>query len=282
MKVFITLVALMAANTVMAGEDLASDGNTQAMASPGANKQWDITLGLQARISPDYLGSAEKSALPLPMVRISYASDLGTLRLGTLAGAQAPMLSFSPVETSDMTLGIGIGIDQGRSEVDAKPFNPGSARLKGMGDVDSTGVVALFGRYRMADFTVHGLLRSAIDADRGHGGQLGYLGASYALPLRGPLSASVSASMTWASERYMQNMFGVAAAQSSNSGFPVYRPGSGIRDISLEMDLRYRLDQQLFLHGGAGVMRLVGDAAASPLVESDLQPRVHVGVTYHW
>lgn len=267
MKTIITLVALMAATAALAGED---------------QSPWDITLGMQVRHQPHYLGSEAKSAHLLPLVRVSYTTDYGSLRLGTLPGADAPLLSYSPLETGNAALGIAIGVDPGRSETDARALLPGSTRLKGMGNLPGTSVVALFGSYRMQDITVHGMYRSAIDANTGHGGQLGSLHMAYALPMSGLLSASLQAGVTWANQQYMQNMFGVTAQQSADTGFAVHAPGSGVRDYTLGLDMRYRLEKNVMLLGGLGLTRLASAAASSPIVQDPAQPHLYVGAVYHW
>lgn len=267
MKTFVTLVALTAAGAALAGE---------------GKSPWDIALGLQVRHQPHYLGSDAKGSHLLPLVRVSYTTDYGTLRLGTLPGAEAPLLSYSPWDTANATLGIAIGVDQGRSDTDAGALQPGSPRLKGMGSLPSTGVVALFGSYRMQDITVHGMYRSAIDANTGHGGQLGSLQLAYALPMNGPLTASLQAGVTWANQQYMQHLFGVTAQQSVNTGFTVHTPDSGVRDYTLGLDARYRLNPRVTLLGGLGLTRLASDAANSPIVQDPLQPRIYLGAMYRW
>lgn len=267
MKTCITLAALSAACAALAGED----------SSP-----WDIALGMQARHQPHYLGSDAKGTHLLPLVRLSYTTDYGSVRLGTLPGADAPLLSYSPVETANAALGMAMGVDPGRSDTDAGALLPGSTRLKGMGSLPGTQVVALFGSYRMQDITVHGLYRGAIDANTGHGGQLGTLQLAYALPVGGPLSASLQAGVTWANQTYMQNMFGVTAQQAVDTGFAVHAPGSGVRDYTLGLDMRYRVEKHVILLGGLGLTRLANDAASSPIVQDPLQPRMYAGAMYHW
>lgn len=278
----IALAALFASTGACAGDDFGL-GETGPATAPGAPRQgWDVALGAQLRHAPDYLGSRDRSTLLLPMFRVAYGSAIGTFRLGPLPGAETPMLSYSPYDTANASLGVAVGADPGRSEDDAKVFEPGSERLRGMGRISSTAMLGVFGRYRIGAVSAHAMFRRAIDRDRGHGGQIGTLQLSYALPMPERLSASVGAGLNWADQRYTRTMFGVSAAQSAASGFAVYTPDGGVRDYSLSFDLRYRPGQRLVWHAGLALVRLAGDAADSPLAASRSQPRLHVGATYHW
>src|SRR5262249_27458796 len=74
-------------------------------------------------------------------------------------------------------------------------------------------------------------------------------------------------SLSAASDRYMQTWFGVNEAQSASTGYPVYKPHSGLRDVAAFTSARWELSPRWVAIGTASASRLVGPAAASPLTK---------------
>jgi outer membrane protein len=60
--------------------------------------------------------------------------------------------------------------------------------------------------------------------------------------------------------------FSITAAQSIASGLPAFDAKGGAHSIGVAGQLRYQINPQWEVHSYAGYARLLGDAAASPLV----------------
>jgi len=97
-------------------------------------------------------------------------------------------------------------------------------------------------------------------------------GATLMLPLSESVSLSTGLSATWASSDYMDAFFGVSGAQSARSGLPVYEASSGIKRADLKLAATWNVTEHWFATANAGVGYLLGDAADSPIVESEAQP----------
>src|SRR3546814_20780048 len=77
---------------------------------------------------------------------------------------------------------------------------------------------------------------------------------------------------SWANGKHMNRYFGIDAGEALASGLPLYRAGSGFKDVSGLVTASYRLDAHWNLGATGGVTRLLGDAAVSPLNDRRWQP----------
>lgn len=108
--------------------------------------------------------------------------------------------------------------------------------------------------------------------------------ASLAYPVRlsERLSLMPSVSATWADSQYNRAYFGISAAQSAASKLPVYRPGGGVKDVSMSLSANYRLNDKVSLGATASLSRLTGDARKSPIVVEATQPSAVLSVAYRF
>jgi outer membrane protein len=91
---------------------------------------------------------------------------------------------------------------------------------------------------------------------------------------------------TLASADYMQTWFGVTASQAKDStaGLPAYYTDAGIKDIYFELGGTVDLSDRWLLKAGGRYGRLLGDAADSPVVETEnqLSGVLGLGYRFHW
>jgi outer membrane protein len=80
----------------------------------------------------------------------------------------------------------------------------------------------------------------------------------------------------------MRSYFGVDAGQSARSGYAVYEPSDGLRDVRLNASLSYSIDPHWSLIGTLAATRLVGDAADSPIVRDKTALNGLVGARYRF
>jgi MipA family protein len=88
---------------------------------------------------------------------------------------------------------------------------------------------------------------------------------------------------TWASDDYMENAFGVTSADAQRTGFDQFTAGAGFKNLSGFIQTAYRLTDHWRLTGALGYSRLFGDAEDSPLVDDVGDPNqflVGLGAAY--
>jgi outer membrane protein len=232
-------------------------GGAAAAQEAAPEPAWKVSLGAGALFKPDYEGSDEYEVDPLPDISISYR-DLVFLRGTTLSANLLTMNVLRP----DGILQVGplvryrFGRDQDDNEA-----------LRGLGDVDGSVEAGVFARYRVGLWSTG--LSLVQDIAGGHEGMLGEAFISQDVPLSERLRASLRGSVTWASDDYMNSYFGISPAQAARSGRAPFDADSGFKDIGLSLGLEYSLSAGWSVGGRIGYIRLLNDAADSPLVDED-------------
>src|SRR5262249_15125353 len=109
--------------------------------------------------------------------------------------------------------------------------------------------------------------------------------ASLWVPLSPKVFVGLGGGVTWASESFMQQRFGVTPSAAASSGLPVFDAGSGMRQYYVWPAVIVRVSEKWFVGGGAFYQRLTGDAADSPIVTQRGDPNqwtIGVGAGYAW
>jgi len=233
-------------------------------------------FGVGVGAYPDYLGSSDYNVGAAPFGRLS----LGGARFVRL---MANELRVNLLDHPNWQLGP-VGLWRfGREDVD----NPVVERVHHIDDSFSLG---LFGSYLWRDprevRRTGGVgtwaLGDVSDVDNGWTAGLNVYATE---PVAKMLTLAGGAAFTYGSGNYMDEYFGVTPADSAASGLPVYVPGSGVRDMRGWAVAMLHLSRQWHLGVGAMYMRLLGDAADSPLVSgegSKNQWVYGVGGLYAW
>ncbi len=167
-------------------------------------------------------------------------------------------LAAELVEGSNWRASVSLRGDSGRKD-------SVSPQLAGMGSIRPTVRARLGWRWQMAPGVA---LSTGTRLDL-----LGRVGGAVmdaALVREWSLSSTSRLSVSWGltagSRSYMQAWHGVSEAQSTTSGYPVYRAGAGLRDTRVGATYRKDLfdgDWAVFVSGSVG--RLLGPAAQSPI-----------------
>lgn len=230
-------------------------------------------LGGGALIAPDYEGSDDYDITPLPIVEIAYKDRL---RLTTLEG---PGIFGTPFRHDDFSVELGLVYEAGRDEDD-------NGALRGLGDLD-VGAVAV-GRLIYEFGPLEAGLEVTRDLTGDRDGMTVTAELEYGVMLfEERLRLGVTPHVTWANEDYMDNTFGISAAQSAASarGFAQHSAGAGLKDAGLSLNLGYQITENITAFGGAQYSRLLGDAADSPLVDGEgsaNQFSTYLGLSYRW
>ena len=96
------------------------------------------------------------------------------------------------------------------------------------------------------------------------------------------LLLGLNAGMNFVNQRSMDNDYGISPEQSAASGKPVYRPKAGIREVAVSAALIHEPDRHWIWMTQFSLVRLVGEAARSPLVRQKLQPTLMFGVAWRF
>lgn len=246
---------ILAATATPAG---AQDG------SPAARGDWNFVLGGGAFVRPSYEGSDKFSVSPLPFVSINWR-DRVFLDMERGIGVNV-------IRTDALRLGVSVGLAPGRDEDDED-------HLKGLGDIDTAARGHVFGSYSF------GMVEVGLDVSKDFGGSEGVLvrpNVAVKLPLSESWTLSSGISATWANDDYMQTFFGVSGSQSRKSGLDRFDAEAGFKSVDFRVGLNWAISESWFATANVGVGVLLGDAADSPITESEVQPSVGFGVGYRF
>ena len=155
------------------------------------------------------------------------------------------------------------------------------AELNGLDDVKRAFEIGGFVQYFPTDW-----FRLRTEVRRGFGGHTGVVAdfsADVLVPVWTRLTVSGGPRFTLASTRATAPYFGVDAAQSAASGLPVFDARGGAHSAGAGAQVRYQITPKWEAHAYVEYDRLLGDAAASPLVEQHGSPNQFlfgVGASY--
>ncbi len=225
-----------------------------------AEDKLKLRMGLGVGTAPDYIGSDDYTVIPFPNFELSYAGY--ALRSSRL-GVEADLVGITGLDAGPI-----IRYDRGRSS-----------------SVDDS-VVALLpevdGSIELGGFVGAGLPLSVIGLDNssiitgrveylqglGGGHEGATIGASVGLvsPVTDSLTLISSLSTTYMSGSYADSYFDISAAGSAASGLSVFDADNGFRDVGITFVANYELNENWSVNGVGSFTRLIGDAAASPIV----------------
>ena len=253
----LTMAATLAAPSLACAEGLRAPD-----AAPAAST-WEGALGVIASVRPEYSGAAKQISKLTPALFVRYgrfsitnASGFVTRRADDVARG----LGLNMLRSERLHVSLALRFDPGRNE-------RSSAAFAGLGNIRRTVRARINVGWRLDHGWRAGIAWSADALGRG-GGHFGDVSVAHEQRLLSATTLTLGSALTLAGDRYMQSYYGISEAQASRSGYPVYTPSAGVRDVALFANLRTELSPEWILLGGAGVSRLLGPAAASPLARS--------------
>ena len=235
---------------------------------PPVPGEWTVKLGIEAEVAPAFEGSSQYLISPVPVLslrpagraaRFSSERDSGGIALINLNGFHAgPAAKFKSAR-----------------------YESDSEQLRGLGDVDWALEIGGFAEYWPSEW-----LRTRVEVRRGFNGHEGIvadLTADVVVPLPERWTLSGGPRVTFADGKAIAPYFSINAAQALASGLPEFDAKGGLHSLGVGAQVRYQWTQQWSSRLFVEYERLVGDAAASPLVAqrgSPDQVTVGAGVTY--
>jgi outer membrane protein len=218
-----------------------------------------LVLGAGLVNFPKYPGSSDSETRGLPLISARY----GRYFLGGEPGTGVPLgAGLDLFKNSDWRLGVVVGPDL------RKPRKASDdSRLTGLGDIDSTTHLGVFGSYSAAWWTLRGNVLS--DVGGKHEGTTASLELEGRYQVGERLVLSAGPGLTWANKSYTQTFFGVDAAQATASGLAPYEAGAGLNALKFSLGAEYRIDRHWFVSARASIQSLRDDARHSPITTRD-------------
>lgn len=231
-----------------------------AAAQEDENLGWRYSVGGGMLVAPNYEGSKHYRISGLPLLEASWQDTL------SLSVAEGLSLKIRPLADRGFFLSAGLGYWLGRKEgVDKDDADA----LRGLGNLSGGAVGKLGVGYRIGALSLGVDIAGDIKNDRDGTTVTPSLGYEIVRGRKFTLGGKLSA--TWADENYMQNIFGVTAAQSAASlkSYRTFTPESGFKDAKIGLRASYAITPSLSAFASTDVARLIGDAADSPIVKTE-------------
>jgi outer membrane scaffolding protein for murein synthesis (MipA/OmpV family) len=228
-----------------------------------------LRLGAGGVLASRLDDSPNVRAYPLPFVAFQYrdivAVDETQLRINLIgAGTDLGKQGFRA--------GPMARVDPGRGNVS----NPG---LPGLGKVPLSLEVGGFVAYSLGPARVRVRLRQ--DVTGGHGGTVGEVDLRTGLWRRDALGVGLQVQAVWGSRKYVNAFYGVSARQAAATGLSMFDARAGFKDVNIGLFGEYKFSERWSALAAAQYVRLVGDAAASPIAERrGLTDRVNFGLFF--
>lgn len=254
------LVPLLAVAAVLAA--------VTPVAAGGDGGEIAMQAGALAVVKPKFEGSKDYDVTGAPIVGPAGGNGDGPVQFKGIDD-----LRFRLIDRGGLEAGPLIGYRFDRNEDD-------SERLSGLGDVDGGVVVGGYAAYRMGLLKPYLSYHHQVTGD--DTGGIARLGVEARLPVAARVAVTATGGVTWADDDYMRSYFGVSAAQNVASGLAAFDAGAGVKDVFIGLATDVPLGERWSLKLSGRYAHLLGDAAASPIVETESQWQGAVGLSYRF
>lgn len=240
----------------------------------------DFVIGVASSAGPSYSGASDTTYSVRPAARLTWRGY--SISTQSVARASARVESTSGGERTGFSgplrvrnrfsFGFGATINRGR-DVSAE-----GAAL-GLKSLPSTVFGRLRLRYALDERTSLSatLIGDVLNRQRNIELPMS-IGRHYVLSDR--MLLGLNAGMNLVNRRSMDNDYGIGPEQSAASGRPIYQPKAGLREFAVSATLIHEPDNHWIWMTQFSLVRLVGEAARSPLVRQKLQPNLMFGLAY--
>ncbi len=229
------------------------------------------SVGLGVGVKPEYVGARDRETRFRPTVSLFYGDTL--FLTGMTAGAN--LYRHRTTQGLTITAGPLLALRAGRKEND-------SAALDGLGDIDRGLDAGGFVRLQMDGWQARADVRKGVTDGGGTTVNLS-AGRDWRVVEKLHLRTSIDAS--WASSDHMNTFYGIDAVQSANSGLRQYQADAGFKSVGVNIMADRAISREWAGFASLRYMRLVGDAADSPIVAdvgSRNQVTATVGIKYRF
>jgi MipA family protein len=208
-----------------------------------------LTFGLGAGFTPAYPGSDDMIFRPSGTVRVEF------FRLPN-------GFTYSSLGSTAVRQGFGLyGSARYVGERDVSEY----PELTGLDDVPWTFEAGLGVGYQLASYRVFGDVRYGF---HGHESFVGTLGADLITRPSERLVVRFGPRAEFGSDSYASTYFGVTPAEAAAGSLPAFDAKGGLMGAGLELSAVYAFNDRWGLEGRAGWLRLLNDAADSPVTNA--------------
>ena len=208
-----------------------------------------LAAGPAVVLRPRFDGARGYRLRPYPMIG---------LRWRNIVALDTTHLKVYGLRRRGLRIGISANYRRGRKETH-------STALIGLGNIAATVEMGTFAEVRLGRAAL--ILEVRHDPFSGHGGSRVVVQVGHGLYASERTALAIGLRTVWAGGDYMRTYFGVSPAQAAASGLPAFAAGAGFKEVGLRLISRTRLSDKWTLRGKLGASRLLGDAAASPIVK---------------
>ena len=212
-----------------------------------------IAVGLGAGFAPDYEGSEDYAAVPLPYVNVKWSNHMSINWLGNKAKVN---LIPSPIWKAGV---VGEYIAE-RDDVD-------NNRVDRLEDVDTSLMLGGFLGFEYANWSAS--IEAMTDVADGNDGAIVRLNGGYRIPIDQSWLLSLGAFTTWADDDYMEAYFEIDKRDSDRSGLDKFGADSGLKDVGLNLAASFKPWRHWGFMGLVSYKRLLNDAEDSPVVDDE-------------
>lgn len=268
-KTLLAATILMALPVVASAASSYNDSNENIVEQTLPDGGWSmtkarVTIGLGVADSARYVGSNQQKIRLMPVLNATWGN-------GWFAGFPRG-IGYNFSSDPHVEYGLRLGMDMGR-KANVSPA------LAGLGNINARPELGGFWNYGLTQ-----AVRLTSDVRYGAGrdsqGALLGLGLHYLIPVDEKQAVTLAVNTAYANSHYMQSYYGVTAAQSARSGYAIYTPGAGIREVDVSASYRYKLDRQWSLLTGATLGQLGSSVTAAPMTKSNSHNSVYVQTNY--
>jgi outer membrane protein len=235
---------------------------------PPVSGNWTVMVGVGGEYKPDFEGAKRNTLSPVPIFSIRRAGSTEQFR-GPRDGASIALIAFGDLRAGPV----------GKFVASRKASS--YSELNGLGDVNAAIELGGFVEYFPVDW-----FRTRVELRQGFGGHHGVVAdvsADVIVPVMQRFTVSGGPRFTWESTNATSPYFGIDAVQAMATGLPAFNAKGGAHSIGAGAQVSYRINPQWEVHSYIEYERLLGDAAASPLVTfrgSPNQTTIGIGASY--
>lgn len=212
-----------------------------------------VAAGLGIGAAPDYEGSEDYQAVPIPYLSVGWSNHMSINWLGNKA-------KFNLIPSAFWRGGV-IG------EYIAKRGDVENDRVDDLQNVDAALMLGGFFGFQYNHWSAS--IEAMQDMADGNDGAIIRLNGGYTIPLDQTWTLSLGAFTTWADDDYMEAYFEIDAADSARSGLKQYDADADFKDVGLNAMMTYKPWEHWGFMGLLSYKRLLGDAADSPVVDDE-------------
>jgi outer membrane protein len=231
-----------------------------AVSSAAGDVKYSIGAGVG--VVPDYEGSQDYTAVPIPHFSAQWQNG----RYITLDGNA---LKANLLANDKWSLGP---VLQYRGKRDDDVDNN---RVSKMDKIDAAVEAGAFLGYKLALFHISPNYDSwdigaqlVTDVSGEHDGILATARTGYTFK-NDRMSTRIGASVTYADDDYMDTYFSVSASDAIRSGLKKYKAESGVKDVGFDLTLRLKMTENWDIRGAFAYIALLEDAKDSPIVDDE-------------